>query len=308
MSSPSTFLQGLRSASTPLLGLALAWAFAFVAQADSVDVPTRWVGVVLPLEAVDVAAQTAGRLEQVAVRAGEAVEASALLARIDARNALQEQRIADAELQVAEAELARASARNRQEASRYERRSTSAELWSEEELSSMEVEARSAAADLSAAEARVARARAEVEQWRQVVEQSEIRAPFAGRVAVRYLDSGAIVAPGTEIVRLVSGEALLVRFAVPPEEIGGLRLGARVDVLDTAGERVGQARIQHVAPEIDLASQRIFAEATLDASTLGREIQGGLGVEVRLVAGVPAAGAPAADPPVERVPPEGGGR
>ena len=286
----------------------LASVFALALSAEPRAVPSRWVGVVLPLEAVDVAAQTAGRLEQVAVRAGQAVEAAAVLARIDSRNALQEKRIAEAELRVAEAELARATARHRQETSRYERRSTAAELWSEEELSSMEVEARAAAADRSAAEARVTRARAAVEQWHQVVEQSEIRAPFAGRVAERYLDSGAIVAPGTEIVRLVSGEALLVRFAVPPEEISGLRLGAEVDVLEPDGERVGRARVQHVAPEIDLASQRIFAEATLDAATLGRKIQGGLGVEVRLAAVAPAAVAPAAVAPEERMAPEGGTR
>ena len=299
MSFPSTIRRGRRSALGRLGALGLAWACPLLLLAEARSTTSRWVGVVLPLEAVDVAAQSAGRLEQVAVRAGQAVEAAALLARIDSRNALQERRIAEAELQVADAELARATARHRQETSRYERRSTSAELWSEEELSSMEVEARAAAADRSAAEARVARARAAVEQWRQVVEQSEIRAPFAGRVAVRYLDSGAIVAPGTEIVRLVSGEALLVRFAVPPEEIAGLRIGAEVEVLDPDGEPVGRARVQHVAPEIDLASQRIFAEATLDAATLGREIQGGLGVEVRLAA------TGASD---ERVPPEGGER
>ena len=239
-----------------------------------------WIGVVLPLEAVDVAAQTAGRLERVSVRVGQQVDADDPLAAVDPSTAQQAFLIAEAELRVAEAEMARTSARSRQEAARLERRSKAPNLWSEEELAAMGVEARAAEAEHKASAARVEKARATVEQLRQSLKELDIRAPFAGRVALRYLDAGAVVAPGVPIVRLVSQDALLVRFGVPPEELEHVHLGDTVRVTDVEARPIGTATVQRLSPEIDLASQRLFAEAVLDARSLETRPQGGLGVEV----------------------------
>jgi len=153
-------------------------------------------------------------------------------------------------------------------------------LWAEEELGVMGVEARAAEAEHQASAARVEKARATVEQLRQSLKDLDIRAPFAGRVALRYLDPGAVVAPGVPIVRLVSQDALLVRFAVPPEELELVDLGDTVHVTDAQARPVGTATVQRLSPEIDLASQRLFAEAVLNARTLETKTQGGLGVEV----------------------------
>lgn len=239
-----------------------------------------WIGVVLPLEAVDVAAQTAGRLERVSVRVGQQVDAGDPLAAVDPSTAQQAFLIAEAELRVAEAELARAAARSHQEAARLERRSTTPSLWSEEELAAMGVEARTAEAEHKASAARVEKARATLEQLRQSLKELDIRAPFAGRVALRYLDPGAVVAPGVPIVRLVSEDALLVRFAVPPEELEHVHLGDTVRVTDVQARPIGTATVQRLSPEIDLAAQRLFAEAVLDTRSLQTKPHGGLGVEV----------------------------
>lgn len=298
---PRDRASGLRRA---CLGLAiaagaLAWstvasAWAQAAPGAERAVAEKWIGVVLPLEAIDVAAQVGGRIEEIRVRAGQEVAAGDLLVRLDERQLLQDRRIAEADLAMAEAELERAVARTRQEASRRDRRSTTPDLWSEEELSAAEVEARSAEADAEAARARVTRSRASVEQLGQVLDQTEIRAPFAGHVSIRYLDPGTFVTAGRALVRLVSSEALLVRFAVPPEEVERLRVGAEV-LIEESGDRptlraLGRARVRHISPEIDLASQRIFVEAILDPASLDRPTKGGLGVEVRLPAAT-AAGA-----------------
>ena len=268
-----------------LLGV-LPWLiFASLLPGRALAEAPRWIGVVLPLEAVDVGAQTAGRLDEVAVRPGSEVEVGQLLARIDSRTAEADRKIAAAELEMAEAELARSAVRSRQESNRYERRSSTAELWSEEEISSTEVEARSAEAEKEAAEARVERAKATVEQLDSALQELEIRAPFDGQVSIRYLDPGAIVSSGSAIVRLVSSEALLVRFAVPPEELGALSLGATVEVIGDDSP-LGQAVVRRISPEIDLASQRIFVEALLDPLTLRFRPKGGLGVVVRVVKAV----------------------
>ena len=246
--------------------------------------PEPWIGVVLPLESVAVAPRVRGVLESVEVRAGDPVEKGALLATIEDHETRQQLRIAVAELTAAEAELEHERVQARREDSRFERRSTTAELWSEEELASSEVDLKAAQAQARAAEAEVERARATVDQLERRLEALEVRAPFAGRVSIRHLDPGAAVDPATAIVRLVSGSARLVRFAVPPDEIERPVHGTMVAVFDADsgnGPALGLARVHHVAPEIDLASQRIFVEAILEEPTLVREPRGGLGVEVR---------------------------
>ena len=243
-----------------------------------------WIGVVLPLESVAVAPRVRGVLERVEVRAGDPVEKGALLATIEDHETRQQLRIAVAELSAAGAELEHEQVQVRRELSRFERRSTTAELWSEEELASSEVDLKAAEAQARAAEAEVERARATVDQLERRLEALEVRAPFAGRVSIRHLDPGAAVDPATAIIRLVSGSARLVRFAVPPDEIYRPVRGTVVAVFDADpgdGPALGMARVHHVAPEIDLASQRIFVEAILEEPTLLREPRGGLGVEVR---------------------------
>jgi len=240
-----------------------------------------WIGVVLPLEAVDVGARTGGNLEEVFVRAGDEVTEGTLLAKIEAQDILQNVKIAEAELHVAEAEMEHQQAKALRAASEFERRSTTADLWSEEELVSSELDARATEAEARAAAAEVEKAAAAIGQLQHSLGYLEIRAPFAGHVSIRYLDAGAVVNSGAPIARVVSGSARLVRFAVLPEEIPQLDLGAEVEVADTQGAVIGRAIVRHISPEIDLSSQRIFVEALLDASSLVREPRGGLGVEVR---------------------------
>ncbi len=240
-----------------------------------------WIGVVLPLEAVDVGAQTGGSLEDVFVRAGDEVSEGTLLAQIEAHDILQNLKIAEAELHVAEAEMEHQQAKALRAKSEFERRSTTADLWSEEEVTSSGLDARATEAEARAAAAEVEKAAATIGQLQHSLEHLEIRAPFAGHVAIRYLDAGAFVNSGAPIVRVVSGAARLVRFAVLPLEISRLELGADLEVSDTQGVVIGRAVVRHISPEIDLASERIFVEAILDGASLVREPRGGLGVEVR---------------------------
>jgi hypothetical protein len=83
-----------------------------------------------------------------------------------------------------------------------------------------------------AAEARVA---AVVAQWRtkraqleRQLADTELRAPFSGTVAERYVDPGGMAGPGTPVVRLISSDALWVRFAVPPHDLQSLGVGTIV--------------------------------------------------------------------------------
>jgi multidrug efflux pump subunit AcrA (membrane-fusion protein) len=94
-------------------------------------------------------------------------------------------------------------------------------------------------------------------------------APFAGTVAARYADRGALIPKGTPIVRLIAQGELRVRFALPEERATALAVGDRLRIAAAGLELHGT--VEKVAPEIDAASRMVYAEATLDLAVAERE-------------------------------------
>ena len=236
-----------------------------------------FLGVVVTREAVDVAAEASGRIESVAVRVGDRVSRGDVLVRLDTRELQQDLGMARASLTAARAEVSRIQSQVQEAETRYRRRSELPDIFSKEELEAAKMEMDTAAATLEAAEARVAEQETQVEQLRNRLGRAEIRAPFGGTVSLRYLDPGATVLAGSPVMRLLSTEELLVRFAVPPERVESLELGDRVEVaIEDAAVR-SPATILHISPEIDGPSRMVFVEASLDApeDALGR-IRSGL--------------------------------
>ena len=97
-----------------------------------------------------------------------------------------------------------------------------------------------------------------------------------------------MVTSGTRVVRLISSGALLVRFAVPPEEIATLAVGSRVRVEVEVLRRAFEAEVRQRAPEIDPPSQMIFVEAHLEAPEVAIP-SGAVARVTRLVPGAPPA-------------------
>jgi multidrug efflux pump subunit AcrA (membrane-fusion protein) len=104
-------------------------------------------------------------------------------------------------------------------------------------------------------------------------------APFAGQVAIRYLDAGAMLSAGHAVVRIVGGAALRLRFAVVPEQaprvVPGTIVRARIDTVAALVPAV----VRQVSPALDPASGLLFVEA---------ELQAGAEVSATLRPGLPA--------------------
>jgi RND family efflux transporter MFP subunit len=185
------------------------------------------------------------------------------MAEATVKTALVEQERAVVELAEAEERFAR-------------RKSLSADaLASGEDLSTARYQHKLAETRLSAVRAQLAEKRSQVEKLRQSNADAEIRAPFDGIVAARYVDPGANVTPATPIVRLISAGDLFVRFAVPEEKARALAVGIAVRV--SAGDDRASLRgsIEKVAPEIDAASRMVIVEARLDKPGAGGPVLSG---------------------------------
>lgn len=238
-----------------------------------------WIGVVVAAESVDVTAESPGRLLAVEVGIGDQVRAGQRLAVLDTRAVAQELEMARSALTAAEAEERRAADEAAEAQARQARRQQSPELFSAEDLAEVALRAKTAQASLEVARARVAEQRARLRQLEANAGKSEVRAPFAGRVAERFVDAGALVGPGTAVVRLISAGDVLIRAAVPPEAAQRLTVGDPVTAQVRGLGTSASGTVARIAPELDAASQMVFIEARLDPGAA--PIPAGSVVEVR---------------------------
>jgi RND family efflux transporter MFP subunit len=240
-----------------------------------------WTGVVVARESVNVMSDFQGRLEAVYVSIGDQVERGGRIAALDTRLDLQELEMARSSLGAIEADERRASDELAEARARDERRQKNPDFFSKEDLAQVALQAKTAASAFQAARSRTAEQRARVRQLETTLSRNEVRAPFAGRVAARFVDPGATVGPGTPLVRLISAGDLMVRAAVPPEDARGLAVGSRVTarVRDLGLPIPGT--IQRIAPEVDAASQMVLIEVRLDpAPGVAGRLQTGLVVDI----------------------------
>lgn len=239
-----------------------------------------WIGVVVTRESVDVTAETQGRLQALFVEIGDMVPRGGRIATLDAQVIGQDLEMARSALRAAEADARRAAAELAEARQRAERRQANPDFFSKEDLAESELRAKTAASAYEVAQAGVAEQRARIRQLEATRGQTEIRAPFDGRIAERFVDPGAVVGPGTPLVRLISSGDLLVRAAVPPEEARVLSLGAPVTATTrTTGLQV-TGQVQRIAPEVDAASQMVLIEVRLAPGTGAERLQTGQVVDV----------------------------
>jgi RND family efflux transporter MFP subunit len=240
-----------------------------------------WIGVIVARESVDVTATGQGRLAAVHVKIGDQVRRGDRIATLDTQVVAQDLEMARSAVRGAEADVGRATAEANEAKQRNDRRKANPDFFSKEDIAQAELQMKTTEAALEAAQARLSEQRSRVRQLEASVGQNEIRAPFDGRVAERFMDAGTVVGPGTPIVRLISGGDLIVRAAVPPEEARSLAVGRPVTInVRTLGLSL-PGRIERIAPEVDAASQMILVEARLEPSADGAaRLQTGLVVDV----------------------------
>jgi multidrug efflux pump subunit AcrA (membrane-fusion protein) len=196
----------------------------------------RFLGVILARSSVDVAARFEGRLRAVHVRLGDSVPSGGTIASLDVPSLRYDLDMAEATVKTALVEQERAVVELAEAEERFARRkSLSAEaLASGEDLSTARYQHKLAETRLSAVRAQLAEKRSQVEKLRQSNADAEIRAPFDGIVAARYVDPGANVTPATPIVRLISARG---RDRGPRQRRRRPRLAPRQHREGRAGDR-----------------------------------------------------------------------
>jgi RND family efflux transporter MFP subunit len=238
-----------------------------------------WLGVIVSGYSADVGAEVSGRVSEVWVTAGAHVKAGEQLLRIDPSAASEDVRAARAKLEQQRSAVARAEAELSEASDLVTRLAAVSSGVSDRQMLAARAREQQARAALREAQAGVGVHEADVGQQVTRSQKYVIRAPFDGIALERLVDPGALVLPGQVVARIINGD-YYVRFAMSPEDARTRSVGQRVRVA-VAG-RVLQAAISDVQPEVDSASQLVFARAKIEVGPQdGAAIIPGARVRVR---------------------------
>jgi RND family efflux transporter MFP subunit len=266
-----------------------------------------FTGTLRAKRASDLGFKRIGRLEKILVARGDRVEQGALIAELDLATLEAELGILAAQraaavarlnellagprqqtLEAARAQLVELTAVRNQMQATFERRQR---LANSDAISVQDID--DARHQLAAAEAKLASQkqvlaeleegtrreqldaqRAEVERLDATIksiqvqfEESRIRAPYAGIIARRMADEGAIVQPGEPLVRIIEEYPLEAWIGVTPEALEELTLGEPHQLTIRSRTRTGI--LKSVLPEIDSSTRTQTVIFELDPPVSG---------------------------------------
>ena len=178
------------------------------APASAVQARSSFDGVVEAVRQTTLAAQVPGAVLELAVKAGDRVQAGQVLLRIDARSANQSAAASDAQVQAARASLDVAT----REYTRQQK------LRDKQYISQAALE--QAEAQFKATRAQVAAQVAQAGAARTQTGLHTVRAPYAGVVSDVPVQLGDMAMPGRALVTLYDPSSLRVTAAVPQSLLG----------------------------------------------------------------------------------------
>jgi membrane fusion protein (multidrug efflux system) len=229
-----------------------------VAGQDTWNTRLKAIGTVVAVNGVTVSADLPGVVEQIAFQSGQHVRKGELLVRLDAKQERAQLVAADAQRDLANVELARAKG------------------MLESKIIAQAVY------DSLAAQAKQAEAR--VGEIRATIQRKTILAPFDGVLGIRQINLGQYLAGGAPIVTLQSLHPVYVRFTVPQQEMGALRVGTNVNVTsDAMGGATETGRITAVESLINEATRNVDVQAIFDNRS--QRLRPGMFVEAQLTQG-----------------------
>jgi len=241
-----------------------------------------FVGVVLSRQSVQVAPKLEGPLASVKVRMGDSVRGGEVIAVLDTAIMKKELAVAEAVVLAAQSDERKARAELAALKVKLETAKRIEKYVSAAEIAGLESDYNAGLAKLDSAEATKLEKQARVRQLQETLSNAEIRAPFAGVVATRYADPGAIVSQTKPVIRLVSDDRF-IRFAIPDEHKAAVHVGQEVIAVIDSQQLRGSGVVEKVAPEVDSASGTLFVEASLnEGATLSEQLPSGSVARVML--------------------------
>ena len=211
----------------------------------------RWPGTITSHTVAKLAAKISGRIEKINVDIGALVRQGQLLVRIDDHRLRAQLNAARAALAAARAQAARAAA----DARRISR------LHVEGAATQQALDAALAAARTT--KARVSQASHQVEAIQAQLDETRIRAPFAGDIIERLADPGDMALPGKPILTLQNPAKLQIETSIPQHCAALLHIGNTLSIRLPGSSVVLSATVTDIAAAADSHTHTIEVKAAL---------------------------------------------
>lgn len=206
-----------------------------VVQPQALDNTVRSSGTVLASESVDLTAETAGRIEKIYFREGAHVTQNQLLISINDDDLKAQLKKTELQIQLAEEQLTRQK-----------------QLYDINGISKQ---------DYDIALNSVNTLKADKDNLIASIRKKEIRAPFNGRIGLRYISEGSYVSPASRIASIQKINPLKIDFSIPEKYAEQVSLG---DPVQFYGDEVKQkftGTVYAIEPKIDPSTRTLQLRA-----------------------------------------------
>lgn len=231
-------------------------------------------GTVMTRSRAKLGVESPGRVSEILHREGSFTKAGEVILRLDDRTERTRLLAARRNADVARATAEEAGANSRLAKQNQSRITTlhGQGLATQEQLDEANAKLESAEAESRASEARRKSAEAAVLLAEDEMGHIEMRAPFDGVVANRFIEIGEQVIPGQPLIELVSRSRLYVSAPIDERDAGRLKEGLPVRItLDTYPGVTWQSRLTRVSPVVEEVkeqnrTQKVESDFPFDSS------------------------------------------
>ncbi|WP_430612843.1 efflux RND transporter periplasmic adaptor subunit [Flavobacterium sp. JP2137] len=198
-------------------------------------------GSIEPNEQVDLKSEVSGVAEKILFQEGTTVSQGQTLLKVN-----------DAELQ---AQLAQAK--------------TKVSLTSENERRAKLLIAKEAISreEYDVAFAELRSAQAQVQLVAAQIQKTSIKAPFSGKIGLRYISPGTYITPATPIATLVNSQQVKITFAVPEKYATQVKVGGKISFSVSGNPKVYDAAIYAIETQIEVSNRTLQVRALADNAT-----------------------------------------
>jgi len=213
-------------------------------QTESFVVRRKFAGRITPGQVSDLGFPLGGRIVEMPVDEGTRVEKDAVLARLDTDQLVNRRAELRGQAQEIEANLKRAAATYGRTERLVETNAASRQALDD------------IAAERDGLRARRAQTRAALDAVETDLEDSVLRAPFAGEIVRRTVDVGAVVSAGEPVFRLNESGVLEARVGVPPTFRRRVEVGDRYTL--SAGDLETTGVVSAVVADVNAATRTLM--------------------------------------------------
>jgi multidrug efflux pump subunit AcrA (membrane-fusion protein) len=252
-------------------------------------------GTVQARDRIALSSQINGYVGRVHVRVGDPVQANQILATLDARDAESQKAMAQAGIEEAQAALSEARKASQAATERLGAAKAANELASQtynrfqklfesksvspQEMDEARMRRDAAAAEVASAtsmaaaaqdrikqvEAKIAQAKAHLGRADVMMSWTQIKAPSAGRIVERSVDTGTAIFPGTPLMVLESTARPQVLADIPTEHAHLLKTGAVVRLRSSGITGTLEGRVTEIVPQANPATHSVQFKVDLPA-------------------------------------------